>query len=166
MTAGVKSGKAQNKHMFSGLPPKARRVGKGAQAHIYRPQPMLACGAVPTRLDASRAGSAWAWRACDRSRSSAATGLRAFAHPTRLGGERHGHADAGLELARKNHSPGRGRERNRAEGAATASAELALGQARDAPAAGAFGAALFDARRGLARIWRCGAPASRLDPRR
>jgi hypothetical protein len=34
MAAGVKSGKAQNAHMFSGLPPKARRVGKGAQVHI------------------------------------------------------------------------------------------------------------------------------------
>src|SRR5215813_9959048 len=125
MTAVVKGGKAQNEHMFSGLPRK--RVGWAkAPRHIYRPQPMLARGAVPTRLDASRAGSAWAWRACDRSRSSAATGLRAFAHPTRLGGERHGHADAGLELARKNYSPGRGRERNRAEGAAAAGAEFDL----------------------------------------
>src|SRR5262252_8380826 len=80
-------------------------------------------------------------------------------------GESYGHADAGMELAREDHSLGRRRERNRAEGAAVAGAELDLEQARDAPAAGAFGAALFDAIRGLARIWRCGAPASRLDAR-
>src|SRR5262245_43996879 len=80
-------------------------------------------------------------------------------------GESHGYADAGLELARANHSPGRRRERNRPEGAAAAGAELDLEPARDASAAGASGAALFDARRGLARIWRCGAPASRLDAR-
>src|SRR5262245_63568459 len=78
-------------------------------------------------------------------------------------GESHGHADAGLELARANHSPGRRRERNRAEGAAAAGAELNLEPARDASVAGASSAALFDARRGLARIRRCGAPASRLD---
>jgi hypothetical protein len=30
----VKSGKALDAHMFSGLPPKAGRVGKGAQVHI------------------------------------------------------------------------------------------------------------------------------------
>src|SRR5215471_17324293 len=136
MTAGAESAKAQNEHMFSGLSPKARRVGKGAQVHISS-APMLACGAVPTRLDASRAAIAWAWRACERSRSSAATGLRAFAHPTRLGGESHGHADAGLELARASHSPGRRRERNRPEGAAVAGAELDLEPARDASAAGA-----------------------------
>src|SRR5262249_11540257 len=81
-------------------------------------------------------------------------------------GESHGHADAGLELARKNQSPGRRRERNRAAGAAAAGAELDLEQARDASAAGAFGAAVFDACCGLARIWRRSAPASRLDARR
>jgi hypothetical protein len=34
MTAGVKKPKALNERMFSGLPPKARRVGKGAR-HTY-----------------------------------------------------------------------------------------------------------------------------------
>src|SRR5262249_24266072 len=91
--------------------------------------------------------------------------LRAFAHPTRRGVESHGHADTGLELARANHSPGRRRERNRAEGAAAAGAELDLDETRDASAAGASGAALFDTRRGLARLWRGSAPASRLDAR-
>src|SRR5262249_12990150 len=81
-------------------------------------------------------------------------------------GESYGHADTGMELARENHSPGRRRERSRAEGAAVAGVELDLEQARDAPAAGALGAALFDAIRGLAWFRRCGAPASRLDPRR
>src|SRR5262249_35765882 len=166
MTAGAESAKAQNEHMFSGLSPKARRMGKGAQVHISS-APMLACGAVPMRLDASRAASAWAWRAYADDRGlGGITELRAFAHPTRRGSERHGHADAGLELARAKHSPGRRRARNRAEGAAAAGAELDLDQARDASAAGALGAALFDARRGLARIRRCGALASRLDARR
>src|SRR5262249_49888334 len=80
-------------------------------------------------------------------------------------GESYGHADAGMELARKNHSPGRRRERNRADGAAAAGAELDFEPARDASAAGAAGAALFDAVGGLARIWRRSAPASRLDAR-
>src|SRR3984893_10967142 len=65
----------------------------------------------------------------------------------------HGHANAGMELARRNHSLGRRRERNRAEGAAAAGAELDLEEARDASAAGALGAAPFDAVGGLARIW-------------
>src|SRR5262245_49004475 len=78
----------------------------------------------------------------------------------------HGHADTGLELARADHSLGRRLERNRAEGAAAAGAELDLDKARAASAAGASGAALFDARRGLARIRRGSAPASRLDARR
>src|ERR1700747_1989441 len=78
----------------------------------------------------------------------------------------HGHANAGMELARQNHSPGRRRERNRAEGAAAAGAELDLEPARDASAPAAFGAALFDARRGLAGIRRGAAPATRLDARR
>src|SRR5262245_23072639 len=80
-------------------------------------------------------------------------------------GESHGHASTGMELARADHSLGRQRERNRSEGAAAAGAELDLEQARDASAAGAAGAALFDAIRGLARIWRRSAPASRLDAR-
>src|SRR5262249_50772749 len=117
-------------------------------------------------LDARGAAIAWARRASNDRDLGAATGLRAFAHPTRRGGERHGYANTGLELARANHSPGRRRERNRAEGAAAAGAELDLEQTRDACAAGAPGAALFDARRGLARIWRGGAPATRLDARR
>src|SRR5690349_7459381 len=71
-----------------------------------------------------------------------------------------------MELARGDHSLGHRREWSWAEGAAAAGAELDLEQARDAPAAGAFGAALFDAIRGLAWIWRCGATASRWDPRR
>src|SRR5262245_17457097 len=127
---------------------------------------MLGCGAVPTRW--TRAGPesrGHGAHANDRN-LGAITGLRAFAHPTRLGVEGHGHADAGLELARENDSLGRRCGRNRAEGAAAAGAELDLEQAGDAPAAGAVGAALFDARRGLAWIWRCGAPASRLDARR
>src|SRR5262245_63546680 len=86
--------------------------------------------------------------------------------PTAVGIRSHGHANIGMELARKNHSLGRRRERNRAEGAAAAGAELDLEQARDAPAAGASGAALFDAVGGLARIWRGRAPATRLDARR
>src|SRR5262245_60380415 len=65
----------------------------------------------------------------------------------------HGHADTGLELAREDHLLGHRLERNRPEGAAAAGAELDLEPARDASAAGASGAALFDARRGLARIW-------------
>src|SRR5215813_1314961 len=69
----------------------------------------------------------------------------------------HGHANTGLDLARADHSLGRRRDRNRAEGAAAAGAELDLDKARDAPAAGAFGAALFDLRRVPARIWWCGA---------
>src|SRR5262249_1921990 len=81
-------------------------------------------------------------------------------------GESYGHADTGMELAREDHSLGHRLGRNRAEAAAAARAELDLEQARDAPAAGGVGAALFDARRGLAWIWRCGAPASRLDARR
>src|SRR5262249_61652562 len=47
-----------------------------------------------------------------------------------------------------------------------AAAELEPERTRDAGAAGAPGAALFDARRGLARIWRGGAPATPLDARR
>src|SRR5215831_8557308 len=81
-------------------------------------------------------------------------------------GESYGHADTGLELAREAHSLGRRLERSRAEGAAAAGAELDLEQARDAPAAGALGAALFDAIRGLAWFRRGGAPATRLDARR
>src|SRR5229473_8700607 len=85
--------------------------------------------------------------------------------PTGVGIISHGHANAGMELARGNHSLGRRRERNRAEGAAAAGAELDLEPARDAPAAAAFGAALFDARRRLAGIRRGAAPATRLDAR-
>src|SRR5262249_61282474 len=81
-------------------------------------------------------------------------------------GESYGDADTGMELARKNGPLGRRRERTRGEGAAAAGAELDLEQARDAPAAGAVGAALFDAIRGLAWIWRGRAPATRLDARR
>src|SRR5215471_849173 len=80
-------------------------------------------------------------------------------------GESYGHADTRMELARQDHSLARRLERSRAEGAAVAGVELDLDPSRDAPAAGAFGAALFDAIRGLAWIWRCGAPASRLDAR-
>src|SRR5215467_9672240 len=85
--------------------------------------------------------------------------------PSAVGIRGHGHANAGVELARANHSLGRRRERNRAEGAAAAGAELDLDAARDASAAGALGATLFDAVGGLARIWRGRAPASRLDAR-
>src|SRR5262249_3695632 len=81
-------------------------------------------------------------------------------------GESYGHAGTGMELARNTHSPGRRRERNRADGAAAAGPELDLEPARDAPAAGAAGAAVLDAIRRLARIWRRSAPASRLDARR
>src|SRR5215472_4589472 len=111
---------------------------------------MLAGGAVPTRWTQAGPQSPGHGALANGRDLGAATGLRAFAHPTRRGVEGHGHADPGLELARKNHSPGRRRERNRAEGAAAAGAELDLEQARDAPIAEAFGAALFDARRGLA----------------
>src|SRR5258706_5218017 len=85
--------------------------------------------------------------------------------PTGIDIMSHGHANAGMELARGNHSLGRRRERNRAEGAAAAGAELDLEPARDASAAGALGATLFDAVGGLARIWRGRAPATRLDAR-
>src|SRR5262249_57697194 len=74
-----------------------------------------------------------------------------------------GDADAGMELARRDHSRGRRCARERAAGAASAGAEFDLEQARDAPVAGAFGAALCDACRRLARIWRCDAPANGLD---
>src|SRR5215471_19755032 len=89
------------------------------------------------------------------SRPSPAVGIR-----------RHGHANVGMELARENHSPGNRGEWKRAEGAVAACAELDIDSARDAPAAVAYGGALFDARRGLARVWRGAAPASRLDARR
>src|SRR5260370_23497334 len=127
---------------------------------------MLACGAVPTRWTRAGPQSRGPGAHANDRDLGAITRLRAFAHPTRRGGEGHGHADTGLELARGNHSPGRRRERNRGEAAAAAGAELDLEPARDASAAAAFGAALFDAVGGLARIWRCGAPATRLDVRR
>src|SRR5262245_12118799 len=67
-----------------------------------------------------------------------------------------------MELARENYPLGLRCERERTERAAAAGAELDLEPARDAPAAGAFGAALFDARCRLARIWRSAAPANGL----
>src|SRR5260221_11913529 len=70
-----------------------------------------------------------------------------------------------MELARENDSLGRRCVRERAGRAAAAGAELDLEPARNAAAAGAFGAALFDACRGLARIWRKRAPPLRLGAR-
>src|SRR5262245_25109003 len=116
------------------------------------------------KISKRRRGVSGCWNDCAACQSSALTADGSI--PTAVVGIRsHGHANTGMELAWANHSPGRRRERNRAKGAAAAGAELDLDKARDASAAGAVGTALFDARRGLARIWRCGAPASRLDAR-
>ena len=89
---------------------------------------MLACGAVPTHWTRAGPQSRGHGAHADDRDLGAITELRAFAHPTRRAVEGHGHTDAGLELARGNHSLGRRRERNRADGAAAPGAELDLEQ--------------------------------------